>query len=399
MVDNRQFPDPARQGRHAQGPAGGRGDGAPARPSVQGRRAAPRSASRAPGPTSGAARVPAGTRGAAANAPQGVGRPPANTARSAYRPAAGAPAPGAYRPAQTGSRPTGAAGGRGGRPSAAKPPNKKKGGLWRVVFWIALVVLAASLAALGFIAFSYWQGQQVYDEVAEQGFTAPEDIEGTALADLTVDWDALKAINPDTVGWVYVPGTVINYPIVHTDNNEYYLSRNFEGSEGLLAKHGAIFLAAENSADFADPNNLVYGHNMRDGSMFAAITGFPEDDQFNAHRSVYILTPQGNYRLQTFSLVHCAADDPLAQMTFSGEEERVAYVQDKIDRSIVEVSDIPAAAEMTKTFALSTCDSLPTDGRYVLFAHVVDSTVGTEGGSANPDDVVAVDGAAQEMAS
>ena len=68
-----------------------------------------------------------------------------------------------------------------------------------VVFWIALVVFVVALAALGAIGFSYWQGQQTYQSVAEEGFTPPSDIEGTSLADFTVDWDALKAINPDTV--------------------------------------------------------------------------------------------------------------------------------------------------------------------------------------------------------
>ncbi len=308
------------------------------------------------------------------------------------------PQQGAYRPAQPARR-----GGPGRVPGPAGTPPKKKGGPWRVVFWIALVVLVASLVALGAIAFSYWQGQHVYDEVAEQGFTAPEDIEGTSLADLVVDWDALRAVNPDTVGWIYIPGSEVNYPIVHTTDNEYYLTHDFQGTEGWLAKHGAIFLAAENKGDFTDPNNLVYGHNMRDGSMFATITGMTDQARFDELRTVYVLTPQGNYKLQTFSLVHCAADDPLAQMTFASEDERVSYVQDKIDRSVVGVSGIPAAADMEKTFAFSTCDSLPTDGRYVLFAYVADSTVAASddagAGAADPDAVGAVDEAAKEMAS
>lgn len=271
------------------------------------------------------------------------------------------------------------------------------------MFWIALVVLVASLVALGAIVFSYWQGQSTYDEIAEQSFKAPDDVEGTSLADFSVDWDALRAVNPDTVGWVFMPGSEVNYPIVHTTDDEYYLTHDFKGTEGFLAKHGTIFLAAENKADFSDPNNLVYGHNMRDGSMFATITGMTDQARFDELRTVYILTPQGNYRLQTFSLVHCAADDPLAQMAFASEEDRVSYVQDKMDRSVVEASGIPAASETTKTFAFSTCDSLPTDGRYVLFASVVESTVAASGDAdaapADPDHAAVVDEAAKEATS
>lgn len=350
MDDRRQHPHPSQRARHAQDPARARG---------------------------------------------GEGRAPAQARPGAYRPAA--PQQGAYRPAQPARK-----AGPGRVPGSGTRP-KKKGGPWRVVFWIALVVLVASLVALGAIAFSYWQGQHVYDEVAEQGFSAPEDIEGTSLADLVVDWDALRAVNPDTVGWIYIPGSEVNYPIVHTTDNEYYLTHDFQGTEGWLAKHGAIFLAAENKGDFTDPNNLVYGHNMRDGSMFATITGMTDQARFDELRDVYILTPQGNYKLQTFSLVHCAADDPLAQMTFASEDERVSYVQDKIDRSVVGASGIPAAADMKKTFAFSTCDSLPSDGRYVLFAYVADSTVAASddagAGAADPDAVGAVDEAAKEMAS
>ena len=72
--------------------------------------------------------------------------------------------------------------------------------------------------------------------------------------------------------------------------------------------------------------------------------------KFNDHRTVYILTPEGNYELSTFALVHVAADDPLAQTRFADEDERVAYVQDKIDRSVVPASDIPAASDIKHTF-------------------------------------------------
>lgn len=315
--------------------------------------------------------------------------------QQAYR-----PAPASYGYGGAGRGPNGP-----GPNGSGANGRKKKGGPWRVVFWIALVVFVVALAALGAIGFGYWQGQQTYKEVAQDGFNPPADVEGTSLADFTVDWDALKAINPDTVGWIYVPGTNINYPIVHTTDNEKYLTHDFKGSEGWIATFGAIFLAAENAGDFSDANNIVYGHHLNDGSMFAAIAGMDDPAAFNASRTIYILTPQGNVKLTTFSLVHCAADDPLAQTAFASEEERVAYVQDKIDRSVVSVSDLPAAADMKQTFTFATCDNLPTDGRWVLFGYVADSTIGpapanaAEGGLADPDAAAAVGDASKEIAS
>ncbi len=257
-----------------------------------------------------------------------------------------------------------------------KGKGKGSRGPWRVVFWIALVVLVASLAVLGALLFSYWQGQNAYDEIAEQAFEAPQDVEGTALEDLQVDWDALRAINPDVVGWIYIPGTIVNYPIVHTDNDEHYLTYDFNGQQGWGATFGSIFLQAANTGDFSDANNIIYGHHLNNGSMFACLADMQDDAGFNEHRTVYLLTPQGNYKLRTFSMVHCGADDPLAQVSFSDDAEQAAYVQDKIDRSVATPEgELPAADEMDHTFAFVTCDNLPSDGRYVLFAYVEDATV------------------------
>lgn len=371
-------------------------------------------------------RAPQGSRPGAQAQPSGAqpGYRPANApvpqAQGAYRPVSTAPRPpaqaGAYRPVQPnvghGAGRHSSGGGRGSQNGAPR----RKGGVWRVVFWIALVVFVVAVVALGAIAFSYWQGQQTYNQVAEEGFTPPADIEGTSLADITVDWDALKAINPDTVGWIYIPGTVVNYPIVQTTDNEKYLTHDFQGSEGWIATFGAIFLAAENASDFSDANNIVYGHHLNDGSMFACLAGFDNVADFEAHRTVYILTPQGNFKLRTFSLVHVAADDPLAQTAFADKAEQTAYIQDKIDRSEVKPTDIPAAADLTQTFAFATCDNLPSDGRYVLYSYIEDTTVanasafgaGADGadagtdadaGLADPDAVAAVDEAANEAVS
>lgn len=310
------------------------------------------------------------------------------------------PQQGAYRPVQPVHARTGGPGGGNGGGKA------RKGTAWRIVFWVALAILAIALVALAAIGFSYWQGQKAYDDIAGEAFEIPADIEATELADMKVDWDSLRAINPDTVGWIYIPGTVVNYPIVHTTDDERYLKHDFQGSEGWIATFGAIFLSAANSPDFSDANNLVYGHHLNNGSMFAALADFDDETQFNEHRTVYLLTPGGNYRLSSFSLVHCAANDPLAQTTFADDAERTAYVQDKIDRSVVVPDgDVPEAADVDRTFAFITCDSAPDNGRYVLFCSVEDSSPGSanasddgEDVSVNPDDVTAIEDAAKELA-
>lgn len=315
---------------------------------------------------------------------------------------------GQRRSAQQGNAAAQAGGARYGSDIIGKKgkSGKKKGGPWRVVFWIALVVLIGALIALGVIAFSYWQGQDKYNTVASQAFEEPADIEGVALSDVVIDWDALLAINPDTVGWVYVPGTMVNYPIVHTDNNDKYLKTDFYGETNWLASYGAIFLAAENTADFSDANNIVYGHHMNDGSMFAQFADFRDESVFNEHRTVYIFTPERNYKLTTFSLVVVDASDPLAQPSFADAEELQAYVQDKMDRTVSAPDPATVTAgEIEKMFAFVTCaDYSATNDRIVLFASVADSAVpanaasaqgeGDTGGAIDPEDAAAAEDAA-----
>ena len=246
--------------------------------------------------------------------------------------------------------------------------------VWLVVFVVALIVLVASLAALGVIAFSYLQGQQKYDEIAQTAdFDASDVGEEAPLDTLAVDWKALKAANPDTVAWVYLPDSPINYPVVQGDDNEHYLYYDFDGDAGWLAEYGAIFLDCNNSAAFDDPVTFIYGHHMNDGSMFAVLSTLEDQAAFDAHRIIYVLTPKGNFRLRSFSLVHCAPDDPIVQTEFTRKKELVSYIQDKIDRSLVDAGKIPKAEEMGQVFAFATCDS-NSAGRDVLFAYVLDTT-------------------------
>lgn len=250
---------------------------------------------------------------------------------------------------------------------------KRKGrGPWRAVFVISLIILAASLCALGLIGLSYCQGQQKYDSLAKT--TGIGDIDDQAdVRELTVDWEALKAINPDTVGWIYIPNTVINYPIVQASDNDYYLGHDFDGDEGWLAEFGTIFLDFRNASDWSDPSNFTYGHHLNDGSMFAAIAEMDSQARFEECRTVFLLTPQGNYKLRAYSLVHCPGTEEIVKTTFDDAEEMTEYIQEMIDRSEFDPGTIPAASDIKQSFAFATCDNTyQSTGRYVLFCYIVD---------------------------
>lgn len=117
---------------------------------------------------------------------------------------------------------------------------------------------------------------------------------------ITVDFDELHKINPDVVGWIYVCGVnEISYPILKGETNDTYLHTSIEG-DYLYA--GSIFMEDDNSSDFTDPNTIIYGHNMANGSMFAGLGDFfTAENAYEESPYFWILTPNGNYKYEIFS--------------------------------------------------------------------------------------------------
>lgn len=245
---------------------------------------------------------------------------------------------------------------------------------WNKVFIVALVVLIISLLGLGAIAYQYWAQDNAYSSLEHHANV--EDAENVPLSDLQVDWDALRAINPDIVAWIYVPDTKINYPVVQTDNNETYLHTSFSGETGWLGSAGSIFLDYRNDPQLLDRNSAIYGHYMNDGSMFGTFSSMTNDDSFNQHRDIFLLTPQGNYHLKTFSCILTTGDDTLVHTTFASDEEYRAYVQDLFDRSAVnQIGYQLDVDDVNQSFMFSTCEYSQTNGRAVICAAVVETTV------------------------
>lgn len=238
------------------------------------------------------------------------------------------------------------------------------------MFILAIIILIGALGALGWLLFTYWNGQNEYDKLADDAFSINDDDGLTTLASFDVDWDALRAINPDVVGWVYVPGTNISYPICWRENNStYYLKHNFgQNSVGDFgAEYGCVFLEGVNSGSWTDQVNVIYGHHMGNGTMFAELADFAgNSDLFNQHRTFYVLTPEGNFRTTSFAVnkVRGSSTD-IVIPTFTRQEEFQDYVQARLKDNLVDPVDpsAPTPDEVHQIFAFSTC-SEAYDNRY-----------------------------------
>lgn len=281
-------------------------------------------------------------------------------------------------------------------PTARPASPKKKLGAAGIVFRISALVFACCLVALAFIGFNYWQGQNKYEGVSRDYFPA-QDLSMHSLDEIHLNWESLRAINPETVAWIYIPGTVVNYPIVHTTDNNKYIKTDYQGETNRAVSYGAIFLHCECEADMSCQNNFFFGHNMNNGAMFNFLTTLDDDKVFNENRTVYLFTPQGNYRLTTFALLHVGAYDDLVQPNVGTAAEETAYLQEQMNRSVVTPSgSLPPVSSIDKTFVFVTCDNLPSDGRYALYCYVADTTVPQvnklgEGSAVSALDVQAID--------
>ena len=115
---------------------------------------------------------------------------------------------------------------------------------------------------------------------------------------IRVDWQELAEINDDLEAWILIPAVEISYPVLQGDDNEYYLHRGIN-QEYLFA--GSIFMDAYNNPSFYNYNTIIYGHNMRDGSMFAKLKEFSDEDTLRQCPYFWILTPDADYRALNIS--------------------------------------------------------------------------------------------------
>lgn len=174
-----------------------------------------------------------------------------------------------------------------------------------------------------------------------------------------IDWNALYQINPDIVAWIIVPDTQINYPVVQTTDNDYYVNHSFK-KEKLSS--GAIFIDCENHADFSDFNTILYGHNMRNGSMFATLNQYADEAFYKAHPDVWICTPlwQRKYRILSAHVAIAGKETYDIPATFSDFQ---SYLDREMQNSLYTCGE---NQEYLPVVALSTCRKHNSQERMVL---------------------------------
>lgn len=176
-----------------------------------------------------------------------------------------------------------------------------------------------------------------------------------------VDFEALLEINPDVVGWIYIPGTNINYPVVCGQDNEYYLYRLVDGASN---KAGSIFMDFRNDRDLVDENTVLYGHHMQNQSMFAHLTKYMDQSFYDAQPYGFFLTPENNYLVEFFSGYVTDVSAEAWKLRFASYDQFSQWLNQISVRSYFANQVYVTAYDRILT--LSTCTFDYDDARFVL---------------------------------
>ena len=172
----------------------------------------------------------------------------------------------------------------------------------------------------------------------------------------------LKKLNPDVKAWIQVPKTNIDYPVVQGQDDMEYINKNVYGEFELS---GAIFLSCLNKDDFSDPYNLVYGHNMKNGGMFADVADFTNKEYFETHQKGKLYLTDATRKIRFFACMKVTAADAKIYHPDGYRKENLKDLLDYIQANAVQYSDVNVADE-NSLIALSTCSEAETNGRVVL---------------------------------
>ena len=269
---------------------------------------------------------------------------------------------------------------------------------YRILTVLLLLVLVGSAAAAGWHLLDVRQGERAYQEASQAAGLAPPELESPAVPEApsgtdapaeipagspaeaqpeapaetledrldalaAVDLSLLRAVNPQVVGWLEIPGTRISYPLLQGEDNSYYLRHTWTGGTSSV---GALFLECTNSPDFSGFNTIIYGHNMRSGAMFAGLHRYEEPGYWQEHPSVYLVDDAGLHRYDIFAAHAPGVQEIVYRLDLTEAEIQEEFITYCLERSVINTGIIPAARDSILT--LSTCTGSGYDARWVVQA-------------------------------
>ena len=214
----------------------------------------------------------------------------------------------------------------------------------------------------------YLNYKKIDDDYGELAKTYTEEKEEKESY-LQINWDELLQRNKDVKAWIQIPNTNVNYPVLQGETNDTYIHSDIDHNE-LSA--GSIFIASENEDPFNDFNTVIYGHNMRDETMFGGLKSYMDESYMKAHSQILIYTPEHILTYQVFAAVTYDNRHILNSFDFESEEgfqEYLDSLKEVRNMSSYIDSDVEVTTE-DKIITLSTCNG-NSDQRFLVEAVLV----------------------------
>ena len=183
---------------------------------------------------------------------------------------------------------------------------------------------------------------------------------------ISMDFTELLKVNPDIKGWIFGEGTNVDYPVLHTDNNDFYMDHLYNKEYN---SSGSIFSDYRNRGDFTDRNTVLYGHHMGNGTMFGSIEHYASQDFYDSTPTMMLYTPEGDYLIELICGTHESGDDQFVEFDFKTEEEFQEYVESFRKRSTFK-SDVQVQPG-DKLISLCTCAYVFDNARFMLMGRLV----------------------------
>lgn len=209
--------------------------------------------------------------------------------------------------------------------------------------------------------------RNVQDEALEEHEPEPEEpqVDPSIQRENSINFEELWKSNPDIYAWIEVPGTLVNYPVLqHPTDDSYYLNHTVEGAEGLP---GSIYTESVHSRDFTAVNTVLYGHNMKNDTMFGSLHEYEKQEFLDENPYVYIYLPDRTIVYQIFAASRFSNAYLPEYCDYEKEEGFVSYI-DEIYKNAVsqdESVDVPFGSRL---LTMSTCIANDAAHRFLVEA-------------------------------
>ena len=241
----------------------------------------------------------------------------------------------------------------------------------KITMFLCGVLVAVLIVSVSLLTAYFWKSKQQAHLYSNLAAVREQDTQQEIASQSSVQPTSrnLYLENPDMVGWIHIDGTRIDYPVMQTPADpNYYLKHDFEKR---YTDYGCPFMQADCDALCPSDNLVIYGHNMKDGSMFADLSKYRSKDFWQAHKTVWFDTALGSCAYEIFAVIHTTVQaDAAAAFPFyrfvdaAAPEDFAAYVSACKARALYDTGI--SAQYGDKLLTLSTCDNITDNGRWLV---------------------------------